>query len=212
MPSHPRRGPVFVMTSSPSAAPRLSARALALMASSTGLALLLHQPAQAHGLAQTGVAVGALHPLLAADHLLLLIGIGGAAAVLSIDLLLWSLAGAIAGAVFGSFGGTLPGQELLAALAVMAVAALMAGGQRRLQGMSAAVLTVAAALHAGLHGLEAPAGSAVLLWWLGALGASVLVSGGTYLLLRKRPEGWSRGVALLLALGGGLMALAPLTL
>jgi urease accessory protein len=41
------------------------------------------------------------------------------------------------------------------------------------------------------------------------LSASVLVSGGSFLLLQRLPVAWTRGVALLLALCGGLAALGP---
>jgi urease accessory protein len=40
----------------------------------------------------------------------------------------------------------------------------------------------------------------------------VLVSGGSLLLLRRLPVAWTRGVALLLALGGGMVALGPIGL
>jgi urease accessory protein len=40
----------------------------------------------------------------------------------------------------------------------------------------------------------------------------VLVSGGSFLLLRRLPVAWNRGAALLLALGGGLVALGPIGL
>jgi urease accessory protein len=40
----------------------------------------------------------------------------------------------------------------------------------------------------------------------------VLVSGGSFLLLRRLPVAWTRGAALLLALGGGLVALGPIGL
>lgn len=38
---------------------------------------------------------------------------------------------------------------------------------------------------------------------------SVLVSGGSFLPLQRLPLAWTRGVALLLALCGGLAALGP---
>jgi len=43
--------------------PLLSARSLALAAGATALALLLAQPAQAHGIAQGGTAAGFFHPI-----------------------------------------------------------------------------------------------------------------------------------------------------
>ena len=192
----------------------LSARSLALIGAGASLALLLDQPAQAHGLAHGGFGAGLLHPIGGADHLLLLLAVGAAAAGLSAQLLLWALAGAIAGGVGGALGGSLPGQEVVAALAVTAVALLAwraaAGPQAPPLRVAGVLVAAAVAVHAMLHGLEAPAAGAAALWWLGAFASSLLVCGGSALALRRLPLGWTRGVALLLALGGGLAALAPL--
>jgi urease accessory protein len=190
-----------------------SARSLALFGAASALALLLDQPAQAHGIANGGIANGFLHPISGVDHLLLLIGIGAAASCISAQLLLWALAGAIGGGVFGAMGGTLPAQEFLAALAITAVAVLVLRSLRSQQslqlGACAALVTAAVAVHAMLHGLEAPADGSALLWWLGAFSGSMLVSGGSFLALRRLPLAWTRGVAVLLALGGGVAALGP---
>jgi len=193
-----------------------SARTLALFGGAAALALLLDQPAQAHGIAHGGIAAGFLHPISGADHLLLLIGVGAAASCISAQLLLWALAGAVGGGMFGAMGGTLPGQEFLAALAISAVAVLVLRCLRSQQspqlGACAALVASAVAVHAMLHGLEAPADGSAALWWLGAFAGSVLVSGGSFLLLRRLPLAWTRGVALLLALCGGVAALGPIGL
>lgn len=190
-----------------------SARTLALLGGAAALALLLDQPAQAHGIAHGGIAAGFLHPISGVDHLLLLIATGAAASSISAQLLLWGLAGAIGGGVFGALGGTLPAQEFLAALAITAVAVLVLRTLRSRQspqsGVCAALVAAAAAVHAMLHGLEAPADGSATLWWLGALTGSALVSGGSFLLLRRLPLAWTRGAALLLALCGGVAALGP---
>ena len=190
-----------------------SARSLALFGAASALALLLDQPAQAHGIAHGGIAAGFLHPISGVDHLLLLVGIGAAASCISAQLLLWALAGAIGGGVFGAMGGTLPAQEFLAALAITAVAVLVLRSLHSQQspqlGAFAALVAAAVAVHAMLHGLEAPADGSALLWWLGAFSGSVLVSGGSFLALRRLPLAWTRGVCVLLALCGGVAALGP---
>jgi len=212
----------------------VSTRSLALLAGFSLLAtLLLDQPAQAHGIAQaggfaqaggiaqaSGIAQGGLagflHPITGADHLLLLIGVGAAGACISPQLLLWALAGALGGGIYGAIGGSLPGQELLAALAISALALLVLRSLQPKQspqlGFCAALVATAVAVHAMLHGLEAPAEGAAALWWLGAFAGSALVSGGSFLLLRRLPLAWNRGLALLLALSGGVAALAPIGL
>jgi urease accessory protein len=188
-----------------------SNRFLVLLAAGSSLALLLAQPVQAHGLAQAGFAAGVLHPLTGIDHLLLLIAVGAAAAGLSIHLLLWALAGAIGGGVMGAMGGTLPAPELLAALAIPAVALMVVHSLRlpqspRAAGVGAgALVALAVAIHALLHGQAAAAAAGS--WWLGAAAASALVVGGTIWLVRRLSLAWIRGLALLLSLAGGVVSL-----
>jgi urease accessory protein len=195
----------------------LSPRSLTLLAGTSALALLLlGQPAQAHQLVGGGLASGFLHPISGADHLLLLIAVGAAASQLSSQLLLWALAGAVAGGVAGALGASIPGLELLAALAIAAVAVLslrsVRSPQAAPQALGAGLVASAVASHAMLHGLEAPSEGAALGWWLGALTASVLVSGGSFLALRRMSQTWTRALALLLALSGGVASLGALGL
>jgi urease accessory protein len=190
-----------------------SNRFLILLAAGSALALVLAQPVQAHGLAQGGLAAGVLHPLTGIDHLLLLIAVGAAAAGLSIHLLLWAVAGAIGGGVMGAMGGTLPAPELLAALAIPAVALMVVHSLRRAQSARAAgvgagaLVALSVAIHALLHGQAAAAATATGSWWLGAAAASALVLGGTIWLVRRLSLAWIRGLALLLALAGGVVSL-----
>lgn len=187
---------------------------------STGLAAvafaLAAQPAQAHGFPHGGLGSGFLHPLAGLDHLLLLIGVGAASAAISSTLLIWALAGAIAGGLFGAMGGSLPFGELLAALAITAVAGsiLWAEGQGSSSRVSlwGGLVAAAMAVHAMLHGLEAPSDHTSLSWWLGAFVGSLLVSGTTLVVLRRLPRTVTYRLAMALALGGGLVAFAPLAL
>jgi len=193
---------------------RPSSRSLTVQGLIAAVATVLaSQPAQAHGLAAGGLSAGFLHPVTGGDHLLLLIAVGGAAASISPQLLLWALAGGLAGGVFGSMGGGLPFAEILAAIAISAVAWLVLRQQRSGQtpalGICGTLIAAAVAVHAMLHGQEAPSAGATL-WWLGAFSASLLVSGGSALLLRRLPAHWAGRVALVLALFGGVMALGPI--
>ena len=187
-----------------------SKRPFALLAGATAAGLVLAaQPAQAHGIAQGGFPSGWLHPLQGFDHLLLLMGVGMAAAAITPRLLLWALGGAVAGGVFGAFGGSLPGQELLAALAVsaMGLLVLVALQSRKAPrvGWCGALVAGSLAIHAMLHGLEAPTTAESALWWSGAALASVSVVGGSFLLFQRMPVGWLKAMAVgFAALGGGL--------
>ncbi|MFM7652496.1 MAG: HupE/UreJ family protein [Vulcanococcus sp.] len=157
---------------------------------------LLQAPAHAHATSGSGALSGLLHPLLGVDHLLMLVAVGVAAAVLSPALLLWALAGAVAGSLLGVAGLQLPGLEGMALLAVLAVAGWTAlaprltvrhawvGSRPRFSG---ALVAAAVMIHGLLHGLEAPAGAGGLAWWAGALLASIAIAGGTTVLLRRLP-------------------------
>lgn len=196
---------------------RVTDRTLAgLGLAATTLAVLAGSPVQAHGVADAGLAAGFLHPLAGTDHLLLLIAVGAAASYLTARLLLWGVAGALFGAVFGAMGGGLPGAELLAALAISAVAVLVVRSHHSSRPPAMAfcgtLIAAAVAVHAMLHGQEAPGGGDGILWWMGAFLGSLLVSGGTYLVLRRLPAPWTARLALVLALIGGFLALGPLGL
>lgn len=196
---------------------RLPLRGLAPIVAIVALAVVISgQPAAAHGISGGGLGSGFLHPLLGSDHLLLLLGVGAAAASLSAQLLLWGLAGALAGGLYGGLGGGLPAAEVLAALAITAVAALVLRSQSSPTtnanaglGLAGSVIATAAAIHAMLHGQAVPTEIGASSWWIGALAASTLVAGGSYLVLRKQAAIWSQRLALGLALAGGLLAFAP---
>lgn len=179
-------------------------------------AVLASRPALAHGTADAGLSAGFLHPLSGGDHLLMLIAVGLAAAAISPQLLGWALLGGLAGGVFGAWGGGLPAAEILAALAIPALALALLRQQRRDQppalGWWGGLIAATVAVHAVLHGQEAPGSAASALWWLGALGASSLACGGSFLLWRSLPSRWSTRAALVLAVFGGLLTVAQIGL
>lgn len=169
--------------------------ALAAGATAAVLPLLVQGPAQAHSATATGALAGVLHPLLGLDHLLMLLAVGAAGALLSPTLLLWGLAGGVLGALLGAAGLQWPGLELLAPAVVLVVALWTvlarrlaqrgALGFQPLQAIGGALVGAAVLVHALLHGLEAPRDAGSLAWWAGALLASIAISGGTMLLLRR---------------------------
>ena len=192
-----------------------------LVALTTGSAVVLGtHPALAHGTAAGGALGGLTHPLLGLDHLFMLMAVGTAASFISSQLLLWALGGAVIGAAFGFSGFTVASAEVMAALAISAVGALtlLAGrfaktsNATALTTISGVVVAGGVSIHAMLHGLEAPKDSSTLLWWSGALISSLLVCGGTYLLLKKLPVSVSRAAAVAFLAIGGLLAFGPLGL
>jgi len=192
-----------------------------LVALTAGSALILGtHPALAHGSAAGGALDGLSHPLLGLDHLFMLMAVGTAASFISAQLLLWALGGAAIGAAIGFTGFTVASAEVLAALAISAVGALtLLAGQfaktsnhNALTTISGVVVGSGISIHAMLHGLEAPKDSTTLLWWSGALLSSVLVCGGSYLLLKKLPVSVSKAAAIAYLAIGGLLAFGPLGL
>ena len=192
-----------------------------LVALTAGSAVVLGtHPVLAHGTAAGGALGGLTHPLLGLDHLFMLMAAGTAASFISSQLLLWALGGAVIGAAVGFTGFTLASAEVLAALAISAVGALILLAGRvvktsnsdTLTTISGVVVAGGISIHAMLHGLEAPKDSSTLLWWSGALLSSVLVCGGTYLLQKKLPVTWTKAAAIAFLAIGGLLAFGPLGL
>jgi urease accessory protein len=136
-----------------------------LVALTAGSAVILGtHPALAHGIASGGVTGGLTHPLLGLDHLFMLMAVGTAASLISSQLLLWAVGGAAIGAALGFSGFTVASAEVLAALAISALGALIlvAGKVAKtshatlLTTVSGAVVAGGVSIHAMLHGLEAP--------------------------------------------------------
>ena len=187
---------------------------LALLTSLVAIALGTF-PAEAHGTAAGGALAGLAHPLLGVDHLLMLLAVGTAASQISLLLLPWALGGGVLGALFGNSLHTMPILEILAALAIVAVAALtlQAGGarfnDRVFPMLSAWAVSIGMAIHGLLHAMEAPsAGIDQLWWWAGALLSSGVICIGTALVLRLLPQAWGRLMGLALLMAGGLLVFA----
>jgi urease accessory protein len=171
------------------------------------VATLASPSAQAHGEASGGFLAGVAHPLLGLDHLVMLVAVGTVAAALSTRLLLWALAGALLGAAIGFGGVTVPAAELLASLAIAAVGLVLLA-PARLAAVAGPLVAGGIAIHAMLHGLEAPRDQGSLLWWTGALLASALVVGVTTVLMQRLPAPLLRRAgAVFVVLGGGLLLL-----
>ena len=192
-----------------------------LVALTAGSAVVMGtHPVLAHGTADGGALSGLTHPLLGLDHLFMLMAAGTAASFISSQLLLWALGGAVIGAAVGFTGFTVASAEVLAALAISAVGVLIlvagkvakTSNPKTLTTISGVVVSGGIAIHAMLHGLEAPKDSSTVLWWSGALLSSVLVCGGTYLLLKKLPTSVSKAAAIAFLAIGGLLAFGPLGL
>lgn len=171
------------------------------------VSLVASPSAQAHGEASGGLIAGVAHPLLGLDHLVMLVAVGTVAAALSTRLVLWALVGALLGAVVGFGGLTVPAAEILASLAIAAVGLVLLA-PARLAAVAGPLVSGGIAIHAMLHGLEAPRDQGSLLWWAGALLASALVVGVTTVLMQRVPAPLLRRAgAMFVVLGGGLLLL-----
>ncbi len=171
------------------------------------VSLVASPSAQAHGEASGGLIAGVDHPLLGLDHLVMLVAVGTVAAALSTRLVLWALVGALLGAVVGFGGLAVPAAEILASLAIAAVGLVLLA-PARLADVAGPLVSGGIAIHAMLHGLEAPRDQGSLLWWAGALLASALVVGVTTVLMQRVPAPLLRRAgAMFVVLGGGLLLL-----
>ncbi|QNG26846.1 HupE/UreJ family protein [Synechococcus sp. HK01-R] len=171
------------------------------------VSLVASPSAQAHGEASGGLIAGVAHPLLGLDHLVMLVAVGTVAAALSTRLVLWALVGALLGAVVGFGGLAVPAAEILASLAIAAVGLVLLA-PARLADVAGPLVSGGIAIHAMLHGLEAPRDQGSLLWWAGALLASALVVGVTTVLMQRVPAPLLRRAgAMFVVLGGGLLLL-----
>ena len=171
------------------------------------VSLVASPSAQAHGEASGGLIAGVAHPLLGLDHLVMLVAVGTVAAALSTRLVLWALVGALLGAVVGFGGLAVPAAEILASLAIAAVGLVLLAASR-LADVAGPLVSGGIAIHAMLHGLEAPRDQGSLLWWAGALLASALVVGVTTVLMQRVPAPLLRRAgAMFVVLGGGLLLL-----
>ena len=197
---------------------RLLSPLVALTAGS--VVILGTHPALAHGTAAGGALGGLTHPLLGLDHLVMLMALGTAASCISAQLLVWAVVGAVIGAALGLSGFTIASAEVMAPLAISAVGGLTLLKGRfynttssvSLANFSGVVVAGGVSIHAMLHGLEAPKDSSTLIWWSGALLSSLLVCGGTYLLLKTLPISASKAAAVTFLAIGGLLAVGPLCL
>lgn len=192
-----------------------------LIATAAGAVMLLGtSPVLAHGAAAGGALGGLTHPLLGLDHLFMLMAVGTAASLISARLLVWALAGAVLGAAIGLAGLNLPSAEVMAALSISAVAGLSLLASKAVRTADAngpisirgAVVGSGVAIHAMLHGLEAPQDGNTLIWWSGALLSSALVCAGTCLLLKKLPQSLTKAAAITLIAIGGLLAIGQVGL
>jgi urease accessory protein len=155
-------------------------------------------PAFAHITADmgSGIADGFLHPLTGFDHLLAMVSVGiwgaelGAPAIWGLPIafpLIMALGGAL-----GVVGMPLPAGELLIALSVVVLGALVAMAWRLPIWAALAIVGVFAVAHGHAHGVELPRAADALAFTVGfVLSTGLLHLGGITIGLLSR---WSAGV------------------
>ena len=169
------------------------------------LAMLAAEPASAHSVGGGAVGFGAgfLHPLSGLDHLLAMVSVGiwgaelGAPAIWLLPIA-FPLIMAIGGAL-GVIGVPLPYGELLIALSVVVLGALVATVRRVPVAAALAIVGVFAIAHGHAHGVELPAAADAVAFTVGfvlATGLLHLAGIGIGLLTR-----WSGGVVAIRSCG-----------
>jgi urease accessory protein len=111
--------------------------------------------------------------------------------------------GFAAGGITGGFLHPLTGTDHLLLLISVGAAASYISSQLLLWGLVGGIA-------GGVFG--AMGGGAASLWWLGAFSGSLLVSGGTFAVMRRLPAHWAANLALVLAVLGRLLVMGPVGL
>ncbi len=122
---------------------------------------------------------GFMHPIGGIDHVLAMVAVGLAAALMS-GRAIWAvplsfIAGMAAAAAIGMAGIALPGAEVGIALSVIVFGILIALPVRPRLTLTAAAVGVFAVCHGYAHGVEMPADSSGLVFGLGFVAAAALL-------------------------------------
>ena len=147
-------------------------KSLILLACAALPGAALAHPGHAHGPA---LLAGYLHPFGGVDHLLLMLGVGAWAALLSRR---WmgpaaSLPAMVLGVMAGAAGAGLPGLEILLAGSLVVMGLVLAGVLRAAPAIAGSLVIAMAALHGYAHGAEMSPGVSVWLYSLGLTLASL---------------------------------------
>lgn len=121
------------------------------------------------------LVAGLLHPFSGADHLLLMLGVGMWAAMLSRRWIgpVAALAALALGVLWGATGGALRGLELLLAGSLLVMGGVLAGVLRPVPGVTGLLVMALAGLHGYAHGAEMPPGTPLSDYVLGLVLASL---------------------------------------
>jgi urease accessory protein len=169
------------------------------------LAMLAAEPAAAHsvGSSATGFVTGFLHPPSGVDHLLAMVSVGiwgaelGSPAIWLLPIA-FPLIMAVGGAL-GVIGVPLPAGELLIALSVVVLGALVASARRVPLWLAIAIVGVFAIAHGHAHGAELPGSADALAFTIGfVLSTGLLHLAGIGIGLLTR---WPSGVFAIRACG-----------
>lgn len=147
-------------------------KSLTLLACTALPGVALAHPGHVHGPA---LLAGYLHPFGGADHLLLMLGVGVWAEMLSRR---WmgpaaSLLAMVLGVTAGAAGAGLPGMEILLAGSLVVMGLMLTGVLRTAPAIAGSLVIAMAALHGYAHGAEMPPGMSVWLYGLGLTLASL---------------------------------------
>lgn len=186
-------------------------------AASGAVLLLLPSIALAHPGHGGGFLPGFLHPFHGLDHLLAAVAVGLWGARLG-GRAAWALPVAfvvamLAGVGLGSSGIALPGMEIMIALSVLLLGAVVATNVRLALSAGAAIAAAFALFHGGAHGAEAPDGAGVAAYAMGLASATAaLHAGGVAVCVALKTRAWAlRLVGAPIALTGATLLFTRLT-
>ena len=178
--------------------------------------LLVPSIALAHPGHGEGFLPGLLHPFHGLDHLLAAIAVGLWGARIG-GRALWAfpiafVVAMIAGGLLARSGIAVPGMEVMIALSVLVLGAVVAANARLAVPAGAALVAAFALFHGGAHGAEAPDQGGFASYALGlAFATATLHTSGIVICLWFKAKRWLlRIVAIPIALAGAAMLVTRL--
>ena len=158
---------------------RTSLKGFSATLAGASIAAVSALPANAHETMGAGLSGGFIHPFTGVDHLLVMLSVGGLAALrgsrADLGIPLAFLGALVGGALLAVAGAALPVVEPMVLASLLAVGCLFGASARISSGWAAAVVAFFAVFHGMAHGSEIPLGAGATEYVFGMSTAAALL-------------------------------------